>query len=234
MNLSDLATTLMRPLTPHELQHLDNFFSRSGGGGALHTATAHGILSASLCGPDLVLPSEFIPLMLCERGEFQCLNQEHETIHLIMRMHKHIHVMLHSNSRFEPLFIARSEGESADQQASQVDAWCRGFLKGMTLRGALWRRYDHSNLRELLLPILALGARPQDIAQEARVILENPTLRGELAGWIPDAVQSIYAFWRKNPVRYAPTSRTSTTPHAGAPINGPTEKRTAQTGKVLH
>lgn len=235
MGLSDLAVKLTRPLKKEELKRLDGYFTSLGASnGVLHTAATHGAITANVCGPSLVLPSEWMPLVMCNTGEFQSLKQERDIVRLVMRMYKRTSITLRSGKRFEPLFVTRAKTTSGALESDpQVDAWCRGFIKGMALRGVLWRQHDQSNLRELLLPILALGARHEDIADEARTVLGNAILRRELACWIPDAVAAIYAFWRENPPRYERGHLASQEYDPGLYINTTIAKRTPQT-KVFH
>lgn len=236
MNLSNVALKLTRPLKHDEFICLDEFFSNSSGNNAdgMNTSQAHGVLTATLCGPDLVLPSEWMPVVLGCVSEFRSLKQGREIIHLIMRMYKSISIMLRSNGRFEPLFVTRRRNNNTMQEVEpEVDAWCQGFLKGMALRGTLWRAHDHSDLKELLLPILALGAQNGDVADETRVILGNGPLRRELASWIPDAVTAIYTLWRKQQADVARNPAIAAS-YAGLYIKSSSLKRTAQMSKTLH
>lgn len=183
-------------LTDEEHRRLNTFFSHRKNKSVITSIDElHGMLSAVIAGPDLLHPNEWLTLIWSSSKPFHSMLQADQSVHLMFKMYKNILAMFQSGEPFEPLFRQRQ----VDKEHKIIpDGWCDGFLKGISLRSPLWRQYDDTYLKELLLPILALGASREDLTDETRIILDGMPLRHELTSWIPDSVTGIYAFWRRN------------------------------------
>ncbi len=180
------------PIDRVDLEALDSFLmsDRSPPDGMM-LSDLDGFLTGIAVGPELVLPSEWLPLIWGgDAPEFADEDEAKAILGAIMARYNEILRQIDDDT-LDPVFWADRDGMliAAD--------WAEGFLQAVMLRMDAWGRLFKSKRDgQLLFPILALcgdengesllGLAPED---EDRVM-------EEVTEFIPACVTAIAAYWR--------------------------------------
>ena len=146
----------LQPLTDAELDRLSEVLKRFGDKRAMNLEQLDGFLSALICCPDLVLPSEYLleiwgDDIVLEDG-FSAKPMLEDFLSLIMRHWNVIVDTLQSDDVYVPLLL---EDENGNWHAND---WANGFLRGMELRKEYWSDLiDDEEHGGSLIPIFALA-----------------------------------------------------------------------------
>jgi len=128
--------TQNEPLTDAEFDRLGQFLKSCKGGEAMNLEELDGFFSALIAGPEVVMPSEYLPEALggemSETCEFGRLDEANEILGLMMR---HWNTIAATLSKGEPYVPFLLEGEAG---AVNGNDWARGFMRGMGLRHEGW------------------------------------------------------------------------------------------------
>ena len=120
-----------------------------------------GFLTALICGPETVLPNQWIS-EIWGKGEpaIESDEQMERIMDIIFRMNNDISDALHSGYYFQPVLkeYKTEEGEII----SMADDWCHGFCRGMQLWKPAWDTFMDDELYKLLAPILIAGHPEHD------------------------------------------------------------------------
>jgi uncharacterized protein len=147
----------------------------------------HGYLTAVVCTPDMILPSEWLPVILGD-SVYDTLEQAQRVNTLILRFYNDVATALRADTPFVPLITAPPSGSGDTEAGEQL--WCHGFIAGMALRGNQWRIADGDDeLVGSLLPILTLGGT----SSENPLRIYRATSHDELASMLPEAIATLYA-----------------------------------------
>jgi len=183
------------PLTEDELDRLDEILARCTGGRAMELEMIDGFFSALLAGPELVMPSEYLPLVFgdSESGccKFSSLEEGNEALGLLMRHWNSIANALASEDGFVPLLLEDEDGNI------QGNDWAHGFLAGVSLRPDAWEELldDEENIG-LVLPIMIL-AHEHDEDPELRSPPIPEEKREELLVAMAAGVMIAYMYFRE-------------------------------------
>jgi uncharacterized protein len=167
-----------------------------------------GFLTGVIVGPELIMPSEWLPVIWGDEApEFESTAQAEAIISLIMSRYNEIVAGFNSDpERFEPIFWKRPSGEAI------VMDWAAGFLDAIELRRTAWEPlFKHHRAKLLLEPLLILGddgehddeRDPDDRWKE--FYASRPDV-------IPNCVLGIYNFWKDHHDRQKPRPRRGTRP----------------------
>src|SRR6185312_1663598 len=112
-----------------------------------------GFLTAIAIGPELILPSEWVPLIWgANAPAFEGAADAEQILGAVMGRYNAI---LQSLSRdpptYEPILRADDDGQLIAKD------WAEGFLMGLALRRDAWEPMAESDNAMTLMPILALG-----------------------------------------------------------------------------
>lgn len=199
-------------LSPHDLgsdlEGLDEFLmSDQAPDDGMMLSDLDGFLTGLAIGPELILPSEWLPIIWGgEEPVFDDTAQAEAIIGAIMSRYNEILGQLAAGV-IEPIFMETPAGEviAAD--------WAEGFLQAVHLRADAWEKLFRSEKHvHSLVPILALCCDEDGVSLlQLPDEVENQFFAdaGEL---IPAAIFEIAAFWRA--ARTAPQRR-STGPKTG-------------------
>jgi len=145
-----------QPLTDVELGRLSAVLGRFRDKHSMNLEQLDGFFAALICGPDIVLPSEYLPeiwgddIVLEDASAEQPMLQEFTS--LITRHWNAISDTLHSGDVIMPSLLPDENG------ICHANDWANGFLRGMELRKKDWasllRDEKHGGS---LVPILALA-----------------------------------------------------------------------------
>ena len=142
-------------LTDKELDRVAEILGRLRGEDGMSLEMVDGFFTALICGPDLVMPSEYLEEILggdLNETVFPGLSQLNEFLNLLMRHWNAIIDNLRSGEVFVPLL------EQDDQGVEHANDWAKGFLRGMILRKESWKELlDDEDHGGALVPIFALA-----------------------------------------------------------------------------
>lgn len=169
-----------QPLSEEELDELSNIFERAGSL-ALNLEAVDGLFSALICGPELVLPSEYLPHIWGEEAMFENRDDIVQAMNLLMRHWNTIagtlHGTLHKPDVYMPILFEDGDG------VTRGNNWAQGFMRGALIRPLFWHELMTSEEHGgMLIPIMLLSheidpdptMRPPPIPLEKRedILLE--------------------------------------------------------------
>jgi len=177
---------LKEPLTEAELDRLAEFLQCSDGE-AMNVEELDGFFAALVVGPEVVLPSEYLPeLFGGEMHQFQSLDQANDILGLLMRHWNDIAATLAKDEVYRPIILEHEDGVAYGNE------WAWGFMQGMAMRREGWKTLladeDHAGC---IVPMLMLyhehdedeSLRPAPIGREQREALIEYVVAGLLLAY---------------------------------------------------
>ncbi len=183
-------------LTDNEFDRLDELLFRSGGEGALNLEELDGFFAALICGPEIVMPSEYLP-EICglESNDadfaFEDLEELQEFLGLLMRHWNNIAHTLSSGEIFLPFLQENDDGVVC------ANDWAWGFMRGVEMRHDAWvELFNDEEHAGPLIPILVLF-HEHDPDPEMRPYEEpmSAERREELLVGVAAAVTILYKYF---------------------------------------
>ncbi len=184
-------------LTEKEFDELDGFLmSDHCGDETMAMDALHGYLTAVAIGPEPVPTDEWMPRVWGPGAEDapQFRNEQQATrIHeLLTRALQEIRVTFDVAPKdFEPLF---SVHQWKGKEVLDAEAWCWGFLEGVSLRANAWQALRESPQASLLRAIYLLGA--EEIEDDEVALVDDPMKCHKLAIEVEVSVPQIERFWK--------------------------------------
>jgi uncharacterized protein len=170
-------TTLMPgrgPLTDEELEQLGAFLHGLRNPDRLTLEGLDGFFCALIAGPDLVLPSEYLPVVwggeMADEDAFESDEQVNELLGFLMRHWNAIVNEYETERVYVPLL------DPADEHGVPGRQWARGFMRGVALRRRSWTPM-FTDEREGQLMTIALVAGEVDPAWPAEPLPAETTER---------------------------------------------------------
>ncbi len=183
-----------------DLETLDSFLmSDRAPSESMMLSDLDGFLTGIAVGPELVLPSEWLPLIWGgEAPEFADEGEAKAILGSIMGRYNEI-LRQARDDAFEPVFWADRDGTliAAD--------WAEGFLQAIMLRADAWKRLLKSKRDgQLLFPILALCGDANGDSLLGLTPDQEDIVMEEATELIPGCVVAIDAYWReKGPTQFS-------------------------------
>lgn len=156
--------------------------------GAMSVETLDGYFAALIAGPEVVLPSEYLPEIWDGDGPvYDSLEQAEHVMTLLMRHWNSIASRLGDRQPYAPL-VANS--------TLRAQPWADGFMRGVSMRMGIWDQHLTSNdmLNTFLGHILMLAVSIEETAKEG-VTHEK---REKLVEDLPLAVLGVHLYWREH------------------------------------
>src|SRR3984957_14720121 len=144
------------PLTDAEFERLSGILGRFDNKQPINLEQLDGFLAALICGPEIVRPSEYLPVIcgsdMVFEDSFGAQSALQDFLSLIMRHWNVIAETLHSGEVFLPLLLQDENG------ITHANDWATGFLRGMEFHKEEWATLladeEHGGW---LVPIFALA-----------------------------------------------------------------------------
>ena len=154
----------------------------------------HGYLTAIVCCPGPVMPSDWLAgVWQTEEGaQFESAEQAQEIMALIMRMHNDIADALRVGEEFGPLMLENTLESGETVVVAQGGFW--GFREGMRAQVDAWEPHVDT-INELVVPIAVL-ARLGDDDPELQELLDDQEKIAELTDAIAESAAAIYEYSR--------------------------------------
>ena len=181
------------PSGPIDLDALDDYLmSDHAPDDSMSLSDLDGFLTGIVVGPELILPSEWLPVIWGgEEPEFTTETEMRTVLGTIMGRYNEIVACLADDpDDLDPIFWEGPEGEVI------ASDWAGGFLDAVALRPAAWEPLiNDQRAGIMMLPILLLNGDaelnvgPDEALDRQQFIAEVPDI-------IPACVAGIHEFWR--------------------------------------
>lgn len=212
MDQPDLNT----PPTEDDIDQLEVFLlSTCIPQGGLSLEGADGLMCATAIGPEMLMPSEWLSLVLGDAA-FESESQANEIAGCLFRRWNEILQQVRVNPErgsgfYTPLVDLGDDDQNPDDLDSRCGwSWADGFIKGMSLRKDAWERFfDQGEISNAITPIMLLHA-----GTVREVVDEDVThkRRKQLVFMIPRSVHILWDYWQ---------NQDSGSPRKGSPVTRP-------------
>jgi len=205
---------------PRDLDALVKFLSSDRAPtGSMRLSDLDGFLTGIAVGPELILPSEWLPAVWGgEAPEFADEEEAEAILGSVMGRYNEIIRRL-AAAELDPIYW-----EDGDGSAIPLD-WAEGFLQAIILRADAWEPLFRAPEGVLLLPILGLCGDENGESLLGLPPEEEDRLIDDAVEFIPACVAEIDAYWRGRGSRQTSMPRLPGRPHA-EPLHQP-----AKTGR---
>lgn len=176
------------PIGPIDLDALDNYLmSDLAPEDSMGLSDLDGFLTGIVIGPELILPSEWLPVIWGSgEPEFQSETEMRTVLGTIMGRYDEIVACLASDrDEFEPIFW---EGPAGEIIASD---WAGGFLDAVALRPLAWKPLMEDDAGVLMAPLFLLNG-DMELGDDAA---DKNEVLAEAADMIPICITGIQEFW---------------------------------------
>jgi uncharacterized protein len=198
------------PLTDAELDRLNDILQRFGDERSMNLEQLDGFFAALVCGPELALPSEYLPEIwgrdLARQDGFMAEDLQ-EFLSLIFQHWNVVADTLNSGDVYLPLLLHDEDG------VSRANDWARGFVRGMKVRPGDWSLLvDDEEHAGSLVPIFALAhENDPDPAMRPYKDPISAEQREQLIAGAAAGVMQIYRYFEAERLREMPTLENPTT-----------------------
>lgn len=188
---------LQIPLSETELDELEDFIdSDNAPEYCLNISALDGFLTALVCGPEVIMPSKWLPKVWGdeEGAQFESPEQASRIMELLFRHMNSINTALKAGEGFfRPLLHLAEEDGKACITATE---WCYGFMIYIEWRYKAWVLFlENEEVSISLVPIMALASDEKQ--EDFQELVNTPEKRDDLADLIPLCVEDIYRFWEE-------------------------------------
>lgn len=124
-------------LTEIEMDELDGFLSRIERGFIPNVEALDGFFAALACCPELIMPSEYLPIIKSGETEdddlvFENLAEASRFTSLVSQQWNHVNAQLNGDDVYMPLILEDEDGNI------HANDWAKGFMSGTELRKDIW------------------------------------------------------------------------------------------------
>ena len=144
-------------LTTLEIKDLDRFLALVVGGNIPNSEALDGFFAALACCPDLVMPSEYMPVIQSGKTEdgdmvFEDMKDVQRFMDLVSQHWNYVNHQLNENPAYLPLVHENEEGKYSGND------WANGFISGINMRRDIWSELINSEEHGgSMVPIWALA-----------------------------------------------------------------------------
>jgi uncharacterized protein len=124
--------------------------------GTMSYCECAGFLFAVSCSPELVRPSEWIPLLFNgQDAGYESMEEAQEILQVLMALYNHINGQVFEKSPASPPGCGvRGEALSNLEEDAPLSQWARGFLQGHQWLSELWDEYTPDEIGDELGSLL--------------------------------------------------------------------------------
>jgi uncharacterized protein len=197
------STKLDEPLSDADYDELEVFLgSNAVPQDCMDLEMLDGFLSAVVSGPELIQPSEWLPVVWSDSQRsvtpvFADSEQAERILSLVLRLQQSIRrTLAESPTRFRPLLYHPEPTAKEESGPPEASAWCEGYMTGVLLREDEWEPlYSEDASRDWMLPIEALAYGDHD--PEYLDWVDSEEKRLGMIDELPIAAVLIYRFWQE-------------------------------------
>ncbi len=188
--------TMINPsdLTDEMIEELDEFLiSDNAPEDGLLLSDLDGFLTGIVVGPELIMPSEWMPV-IWGGGEPEFNNDEHaeRIIGIIMARYNQIILHLSDEQRlFTPIVYGSPDGSVI------IGDWAAGFMDALGLRVGAWRPLlNDEDAGYLMMPFLALTSEADAEIMFQGMKKQTSEIIQEISESLPDIIKQIHDYWK--------------------------------------
>lgn len=193
-----LASGHNNPLDILEIQRLRQYLEsdlQNLPAGSMNLSSTYGFLTAVISGPEIVLPSEWMP-MVWGYPNFETDAQSKEAFQLMVRLYDEIAARLVGREYcilFDDLMDGLPEGSQANGALWSVASdWSKGYAQGISLEVTEWDQHFEGELDQLLSPVVEIVQNDHLGRQAANVLYGKfPNILDRLT----TVAEEIYHYW---------------------------------------
>ena len=153
-----------------------------------------GIFSALIAGPEVMMPSEYLPEIfggeMSDTCEFRELDEANDILGLLMRHWNTIAATLHKDEAYVPILLKDENGTCLGND------WARGFMRGVGFCRAAWGELITDEKQGVwMLPVLTLY-HEHDEDPEMRPEPIGPKKREEIIVQMAAGIVGAYRYFR--------------------------------------
>jgi uncharacterized protein len=144
-------------LTEEEIAELNQFLARVQGGRIANTEALDGFFAALACCPDMILPSEYLPVIQGGATEdsdlvFEDMIEAQRFMTLVSQHYNYVNDQLRGGGGYLPLVLEDDDGNWRGND------WANGFLTGTQMRHEIWAKVVNSEEHGgPMIPIMILA-----------------------------------------------------------------------------
>lgn len=181
-------------LNDDDLEELDAFLCSDAAPAECMTLNVlDGFLTSVISGPDMIMPSEWLPVVWGNKDgpQFADMEQAERVLGLVFRhMNSIIQSLMETPREFAPLFQKYPDQFGGPYAAED---WCAGYLAGMNLRIEEWEELVEGEFSEVLMPVMTFGL---DDGIEHLEKSDNPEEeRKQWLALLAPSIATIHAYW---------------------------------------
>ena len=215
------------PLPDEHCDRLQALLDRSGSGSAMNVERLDGFLAALVAGPELVMPSEYLPVVygreLGGDAGFETEDELREFMSLLMQHWNAIADTLRAGDVYLPV-LCEDENGIADGKE-----WAQGFMQGVNLRRASWSDLITNEKEGGSVLAIALRAGEVDPAWPHEPLTDEK--REDLLATMIAGLVKIYRYFEPDRLQTARTAREERTYRREAPKVGRNDPCPCGSGK---
>lgn len=178
----------------HELVELDAFLKSQTSNMSL--VKAHGFITAVVSFPDLIVPSEWLPILI---GKFKMPHERNHTklmLSILISMYKQIADSLSSNYQFDFLLSAEQPILSLENAPyNAIQEWCSGYCLAL-----VWNEDEWLNTKEdFITQACATFFMLTDLIRTEKQQLDTLAWKRDkqkLLKNLPDLIKGLYTYWQ--------------------------------------
>jgi uncharacterized protein len=179
------------PLTASEHKALATFLAKCASGVTPNLEALDGFFCALIVGPDVVLPSEYLPLVLGDHNHFDDGEEANRVLPLLMRHWNTIAQTLNQSEVYD-LYLLKT----TPIRRTGAD-WADAFMRGVELRYDLWRPLiDSKEHGQAILPMMLL-AQEKDPELEPLLKPMPRATRNEMLAKMTIGLAAIHRYFRE-------------------------------------
>lgn len=180
-------------LTIRELIALDNFFKKQTTDMSL--VKAHGFITAVASFPEMLMPSEWIPILV---GELKLLNDQAPIsiiLEKLVNLYKQVAHNLGSEQNFEFIFSALDPAINIQHATyDNIQEWCNGYCLALVWNEEAWLNVKEEYITKACTTFFMLTDLI-NAAPDANLTLEWQKDKQILVKNLPDLVKALYIYW---------------------------------------
>lgn len=188
--------TQVDPITDAELEELENFLlSEQVPEESMTLSELDGFLTALAVGPEIVPPSEWLPVVWQGEGPvFETPQDVERVLGLILALNARIIESIEQDE-LAPMFNIEPQDDGSELMTP--DGWCWGFMQGVMLRESAWKPLLDSDDGELLDPIAMIAGGGRELPEFAE-IQDSPEDYEEFLDMISGSALDMRDYWAEH------------------------------------
>lgn len=158
----------------------------------------HGFFCAIISAPSLIMPSQYLPILLDGSPAFESEEHAKSIIDILSRFYNNISTQLKKGEKMLPFIWQNNEAiRYTDASFELIQCWCSGYLAGVRL-DPVWMKNKPGIA--LLFPLGVLAnefSLKGSLDNKGNPIEDDLPFKEESRKLLPEDIKIIYNFWEK-------------------------------------